>query len=123
MRAALRGLIKQECDIVGEIDNGYDVLPAAQELRPDVILLDISLPGTSGLVLLPMLRSSLPGATILILTNHAERAYVDEAFARGADGYILKADVPDKLLLTIRNARHHSSSSLNAQSPGAKRTG
>lgn len=103
MREAIKSLISSECEIVGELDDGSAVLKSALDLRPNIILLDISLPNVSGMVLLPQLRSVLPESKIIMLTNHSEPAYKQEAARQGADAYILKSNAADQLPSAIRN--------------------
>lgn len=106
IRKAINAMIRSECEVVGEVIDGTQVLGAAKELSPDTILLDVSLPGISGIMLLPLLRSSLPDVAIIMLTNHSEAYYVNEALRRGADDYVLKGDALSELLPAIR--RSHS---------------
>ena len=105
MRDAVSRILCAEFDLLGYVDDGHNVLAAAKEHQPDVVVLDISLPGMSGLAALPLLRDSLPGATIVMLTNHVGQEYVEEAFRRGADGYVLKNDAHRALLPAIRRGR------------------
>jgi len=104
MRSAIIAIVANECELVGWADNAHDVLDAAGKVRPDVILLDISLPGISGLAVLPQLRSSLPHTAVVVLTNHSSAEYFEEAFRRGASGYVLKSCAQTSLLPTIRRA-------------------
>ena len=105
MREAVSRILQAECDLLGHVDHGSAVLAAAKKHRPDAIVLDISLPGMSGMALLPMLRSLLPGTVIVMLTNHASAEYIEEAFRRGADGYVLKNDAHRDLLPALRQGR------------------
>ena len=104
MREAILSILAPECELLGWVDNGHKVLETVVVARPDVILLDISLPGVSGMMLLPELRSSLPNAGIVILANHNSEEYVEEAFRRGADEYVLKSDAHVALLPAVRYA-------------------
>ena len=105
MRDAVSRILSAECDLLGYVENGNDVLAVAREHGPDVVVLDISLPGMSGLAALPLLRAALPSATIVMLTNHGGEDYVEEAFRRGADGYVLKNEAHQALLPAIRRGR------------------
>jgi DNA-binding NarL/FixJ family response regulator len=100
----LTQILEQEYDIGAVVADGNQALDTARVLRPDVITLDVSLPGRSGLLLLPALRAALPEATIIIVTTHTSKLYVDEAYQRGADGYVAKRDVLTELLPTIAAA-------------------
>lgn len=119
MREAVSRILTEECEVVVYVDNGSHALAAALEHRPQVIVLDISLPGMSGMAVLPLLRASLPGTTIVMLTNHADEEYVEEAFRRGADAYILKSEAHESLLPAVRRGRtatHDSSIALSLSS-------
>lgn len=101
MREAIREVLGEECGSIHWVDDGAKVLSKAAEIKPDTILLDISLPGISGLILLPLLRQAHPGTTIVMLTNHAEEVYRRQALARGADSYVLKSRANAELLPAI----------------------
>ena len=104
MRGAIMSILGVECELLGWVDDGLSVLGTVVPAQPEVILLDISLPGVSGMSLLPQLRSSLPETGIVMLTNHHGSEYVAEAFLRGADGYVLKSEAHVSLLPAIRHA-------------------
>lgn len=101
MREAIREILGEECGSIHWVDDGTQVLTKAAEILPDTILLDISLPGISGLILLPLLRQAHPGTTIVMLTNHNEDVYRRQALARGADSYVLKSEANAELLPAI----------------------
>lgn len=105
MRDAVSRILSVECDLLESVNDGRNVVAAAMKHRPDVIVLDISLPGMSGMDLLPLLRASLPGTAIVMLTNHASEDYIQEAFRRGADGYVLKNEAHQELLPAVKRAR------------------
>ena len=75
----------------------------ARAVKPDVLLLDVSLPGLSGIRALPALRAALPETCIVILTTHSDPAYQEEAFRRGANGYVLKRCAYTDLLPAVRD--------------------
>ncbi len=104
MREAVSRILAVECDLVGYDGDGRHALKTAIDERPDVIVLDISLPGISGMALLPLLRAAVPEVAVVMLTNHAEEEYVEEAMRRGAHGYVLKSDVQEALLPAVRLA-------------------
>lgn len=93
---------------VGEIDagdeavNGQEVLARSRENRYDVVLLDISMPGRSGLEVLKQLRREHPGTGVLILSMHSEEEYAERAFKAGASGYLTKNAHPEELIEAIR---------------------
>jgi CheY-like chemotaxis protein len=96
-RHVLTRILEPACSVVGYATHGEEVAAAAGRLRPDVITLDVSLPGRSGLNLLPELRRLLPEALIVIVTASVNPVYRDEAFRRGADGFVAKHRVFEEL--------------------------
>ncbi len=92
-----------DLEMVGEVFDGNDVLAAVAASKPDVILLDLSLPGRSGLDLLPAL-SALP-VLVVVVTAHADESYVQRALEQGAHGYVLKRDPARELVEAIRSVR------------------
>jgi two-component system response regulator NreC len=97
LRAGLRLLLEdqKEFKVIGEASTGLAALALAEELNPDLILLDLSMPGLGGLDALPTLKQVAPRARILILTMHDDTQYLRRALEADASGYILKkaADV------------------------------
>jgi DNA-binding NarL/FixJ family response regulator len=74
----------------------------AQALHPDVVLMDISMPGTNGLVATRRLKQRQPGLVVLVLTRHDEDTFLEELLRAGASGYVLKQSPPPQLLQAIR---------------------
>ncbi|SNB61241.1 response regulator transcription factor [Thermoflexus hugenholtzii] len=103
-RAGLRLLLSAQPDIevVGEAEDGWQTLRQAEALRPDVILLDLTMPGMPGLQALALLRRQAPEARVLILTMHEDEAYLRQALAEGAAGYIIKRATDEELITAIR---------------------
>ena len=89
--------------IVGAAGSGPEALVLAMELQPDIVLLDISLPGASGLMVLPEILLQAPRAHVLMLTMHEDHQYLKEAVAKGAKGFILKKCLDVDLLYAIRS--------------------
>ena len=85
-------------DLAGVVERGDQIVDTALKCLPDLITLDIAMPGQSGLQALPRLRSMLPHAIIVVISNTATPVYMEEAFARGADGYLEKGA---RLLLSL----------------------
>ncbi|HEX6545617.1 MAG TPA: response regulator transcription factor, partial [Bryobacteraceae bacterium] len=83
-RVIIARILEQICSVVGFATRGDDVVRQATELQPHVITLDVSMPGISGLQLLPELRSAMPKAVIIIVTITSDQLYMDEARKRGA---------------------------------------
>lgn len=104
LRAGLRLLLNAQPDleVVGEADNGVKVLSLAETLRPDLILLDLTMPGLGGLDVMRALKQVLPESRVLILTMHDDESYLRQALALGAAGYVLKKAVDSELLNAIR---------------------
>ncbi|MBI5347921.1 MAG: response regulator transcription factor, partial [Chloroflexi bacterium] len=92
LRAGLRLLLEAQADlkVVGEASDGREAMRLAEELKPDLILLDLTMPGLSGMETLPTLRKMAPSAKILVLTMHDDVSYLRQALSRGASGYVLK---------------------------------
>ncbi len=86
----LRGLLEPDNEVIGIVHDGRDVVAEVERLEPDLVLLDISLPGKDGLTLARELRERRPEQRIMILTMHAERLYADEALRAGARAFVLK---------------------------------
>jgi len=105
-RQGIVGLLQSQADIevVGEAGTSMEALARAAELCPDVVLMDISMPGTSGLNATVELKERCPGASVVILTIHDREDYLYRALRAGASGYVLKgADIRD-LLDAVRSA-------------------
>jgi two-component system response regulator NreC len=105
LRSGLTLLINGQDDftIVGEAPTGLAVLALAEELNPDLILLDLSMPGLGGLEVIPTLRLKSPEMKILVLTMHDDLEYLRQALKSGASGYILKKAADSELLAAMRS--------------------
>ncbi|MBI3850669.1 MAG: response regulator transcription factor [Verrucomicrobia bacterium] len=88
--------------IVGEAGNGEEALRQAARLKPEVVLMDISMPGMSGLEAISRLRKKAPRARVLVLTMHDNREYITQVFRLGARGFVRKDSSPDELVRAIR---------------------
>jgi DNA-binding NarL/FixJ family response regulator len=93
----IRKLLENEFDLVGTVEDGHALLQAAQRLRPDVILLDISMPLLNGIEACRQLVKSMPNARVVFLTMHADVVYVEEALRAGGSGYLLKRSAAAEL--------------------------
>ena len=87
--------------VISEADDGLDAIAQAQQLRPDVILLDIGLPKLNGLEAARRILKLVPSAKIIFLTRESDTAFVKEAFSLGACGYVLKEDAKTNLLAAL----------------------
>ena len=103
LRAGLRMLLDAQADIqvVGEAGDGSEVLRLADRLQPDLVLLDLSMPGLGGLEALPLLRRMTPALRILILTMHDDASYLRQALHEGVAGYVLKKAADSELIAAI----------------------
>ena len=86
----LRKILEPECEVVGAVEDGRSLLAAAEQLKPDIILLDISMPLLNGVDAARRLRDTVPSAKVIFVTMHADATYVTGAFRAGASGYVLK---------------------------------
>ncbi len=104
VRAGLRSLLKElgGVEIVGEAGDGHEALRLIAELRPDVVLLDLSMPALSGLEVAARLARDHPDTKVLVLSMHRSEEYVLEALRAGAAGYILKDADAAELELALR---------------------
>jgi DNA-binding NarL/FixJ family response regulator len=100
--AGLRKLVEEECEVVGEVEDGRTLIEEAQRLKPDLILLDISMPLLNGLEAARQLRKLVPDSRLIFLTMHASPTYATEAFQAGASGYLLKRSAASELSQAIK---------------------
>lgn len=105
MLATARAALVPVCVIVGTATDGQSALTAADTLRPDVIVLDISMPGMSGLEVAAALREQGSAAAIVFLTVHDDAQIVDAAMRSGGTGYVLKRRLSTELLKAVQDAR------------------
>jgi DNA-binding NarL/FixJ family response regulator len=106
VRHGLKLLIDSEPDmkVVAEAGDGNAAVEQAQALRPDVVVMDISMPGMNGLAATRALKERQPKAVIVTLTRHGDVAYLQELLRAGVAGYVLKRSAPTELLQAIRAA-------------------
>ena len=101
--AGLRKLVEAECEVVGTAEDGRMLVEMAQKLRPDLILLDISMPLLNGLEAARQLNKLVPESKLIFLTMHASPTYATEAFQAGASGYLLKRSAASELSQAIQS--------------------
>ena len=104
VRAGLRRVLDAESDIetVGEAANADRAVFEAMEHKPDVVLMDVMMPGKSGIEGMPALMQAVPDAKVLILSMQDDPRYVQEAFDAGASGYILKEAADTEVVAAVR---------------------
>jgi two-component system, NarL family, response regulator NreC len=104
VRQGLKMLIDSQDDmtVVSEASDGTAAVEQARTIRPDVVVMDISMPGMNGLVATRTLKQVQPDSVIVILTRHGDDAYLQELLRAGADGYVLKQSAASELLQAIR---------------------
>jgi len=95
--AGLRKLVEDCCEVVGTVEDGRALLETAERLKPDLILLDISMPLLNGLDAASQLKRLLPETKLLVLTMHSSPTYATEAFKMGVSGYLLKQSAASEL--------------------------
>jgi two-component system response regulator NreC len=103
LRAGLRALLNAEVDfsVVGEAADGREALQLVREHRPDVLLLDVSMPGRSGIEVTQQVKQEFPDTRVLILTVHEDESLLQEAIRAGAAGYIIKRAVEAELINAV----------------------
>jgi DNA-binding NarL/FixJ family response regulator len=106
VRHGLKLLIESQPDmkVIFEASDGRSAVEKALELKPDVIVMDISMPGMNGLLATRTLKERQPDAAIITLTRHGDDAYLQELLRAGVSGYVLKQSAPAELLQAIRAA-------------------
>jgi NarL family two-component system response regulator LiaR len=114
VRKGIRALLSEAdgFEVVGEVDNGQAAVQWAEESSPDVILMDLLMPGMDGIEATRQITSRRPGARVLVLTSFAADDKVFPAIKAGASGYLLKDSSPDELVRAIRQV-HRGEPSLH----------
>ena len=109
VRQGLRRVLETRPDweVCGEAANGRKAVEQARRLRPDVVVLDLSMPLVSGLVATRQIRKALPQTEVLILTMHDSDELIREVLAAGARGYLLKTDAGTVLLAAVESVSRH----------------
>ncbi|MDM8544004.1 response regulator transcription factor [Desulfococcaceae bacterium HSG9] len=120
VREGLKQLIngQKDMEVVGEAQDGLETLAKVRKFRPDVLLLDITMPRLNGLEAICLIKESMPDLPIVIFSIHRKEAFVHRALAAGVLGYILKASPSVEVLDALRAARrgkYYLSSEINAE--------
>jgi LuxR family maltose regulon positive regulatory protein len=103
IRRGVQGILSTypEWDLCGEADNGQDAIRLAGELAPEVVIMDVSMPGMNGLEATRIIHDVLPETKVLLLTLHSSAEFVRSAFRAGARGYVLKSDAENELVRAL----------------------
>ncbi len=106
VRHGLKLLVDGQADmkVIAEASDGASAVQKTLEVKPDVVVMDISMPGMNGLVATRTLRKALPTIAIVTLTRHGDDAYLQELLRAGVSAYVLKQSAPTELLQAIRAA-------------------
>jgi DNA-binding NarL/FixJ family response regulator len=104
IRAGVRAILSADpgIEVVGEAGDGAALVALVAEVRPDVALVDIQMPGTDGLAAIPGVRRASPGTAVAVLTTFGKDAYISRALGEGANGFLLKAGDPRELIAGVR---------------------
>jgi two-component system response regulator NreC len=104
VRAGIRLILERQDDyeIVGEAGNGRAAIVQAGELQPDIVIMDLAMPGVGGLDAIPQVLQAAPDCCVLVLTVHDDEAYFFQALQAGAAGYVLKGAPASELLAALR---------------------
>jgi DNA-binding NarL/FixJ family response regulator len=94
-----------EIEIVGEATSGPEAIELSRELRPDLVLMDVRMPGSNGLETTEQLKREMPQVQVIILTTYDLAEYRDAAIESGASGYVVKRALSEHLVPTIRDVR------------------
>jgi DNA-binding NarL/FixJ family response regulator len=103
IRRGVQGILHAfpEWELCGEAENGEEAIRLAETLKPDMIIMDVSMPGLNGLEATRIIRNILPNTKILLLTLHSSTELVRSAFRAGARGYVLKSDAEHDLVRAL----------------------
>jgi len=116
LRAGLRMLLEAQPDmtVVGEAADGEETIALTERLAPDLVLLDITMPGVGGLEALRQIKTAHPDTKVLVLTMHDDEGYLRQVLEAGGSGYVLKRAADTELLSAIR-AVHTGGTFLHAE--------
>jgi DNA-binding NarL/FixJ family response regulator len=109
VRQGMAQMVNREADLMvcGEAEDASTVLQAIIAVKPDILIVDISLKGPDGLELVKNIRTRYPGLPVLILSMHDESIYAERALRAGANGYIMKHEAAEKVLVAVRQILNH----------------
>ncbi len=104
VRSAIAALLQmhEEFQVIGEAGDGQEAIEKSIQLAPDIVLIDISMPGVSGIEATKVIRKKCPDTAVLVLSMHDSEEYVYQIFKAGADGYLLKSARKEEVLNAVR---------------------
>ena len=104
VRAGIRSLLEDDTsiEVVGEAENGEEAIEKAKQLKPDLVLMDIAMPGMNGIEATRRIKEEFPNIYVLILTMHDDEEFFFPALRAGASGYVVKEAEPKELLHAIQ---------------------
>jgi PAS domain S-box-containing protein len=122
VRVGVRSLLSATptFDICGDAVDGRDAFEKAKRLRPDVVVMDVSMPNLNGLDATRLIREALPQTEVLILSQHESSEMIRQAFGAGALGYVLKSSMSDNLSAAVERVSRHEPFIVNLQSNSAE---
>jgi DNA-binding NarL/FixJ family response regulator len=103
-RYTVKMIIRADCELVGEAENGAIAVELVDRLRPDLVLLDISMPVMTGLEAARVIRQRLPDIRVIIVSSHTNPAFIAEAYELGASAYVQKDNATEQLPQAIEHA-------------------
>jgi DNA-binding NarL/FixJ family response regulator len=105
VRQGLRSILEQQAgiEVIAEAENGREAVRIAEQMKPDVVLMDFSMPGLNGLEATRQLKQRIPDVKILILTRHTNQEYIESILRAGASGYLIKKSAADRLIIAIQS--------------------
>jgi len=111
IRQGIQRVIEEKAglQVVGGVDDGFELLKAVRDLSPDMVIVDLSMPKLDGIQAIRQIKANYPGVKVLVLTIYKDKEYLSEAVAAGADGYMVKEDADIELyeaIETIRQGGH-----------------
>jgi DNA-binding NarL/FixJ family response regulator len=109
VRRGVKSLLESQpgWEVVGEAATGHEAIEKAAELKPDVVVLDVSLPELNGIEATPLILKASPSSEVLVLTMHHSEELARQVFKAGAKGYVLKSDADHSLVAAIETVRQH----------------
>jgi two-component system uhpT operon response regulator UhpA len=102
LQEMVRDTLEPACEVIATAEDGQSAIEAVTSHRPDILLVDVSLPVANGFLVTERVRQTDPEIKIIFVTAYRERSFVDKAFELGAKGYVLKSSIRTELLAAIR---------------------